>query len=97
VTTEAFDKSDNLSLCPMCHGHKFDDTPSNQLGGSRVPVCRVCKGRGFVHRDKVCECGGAAVWYDTEGKVWYCGRAQCLTYAKQRAKGVTHSAAWIGA
>lgn len=81
--------------CPHCDGRGAIDTFDNQRGQATMkargmPVCRVCKGRGFVDLNRTCECGGAAVMYHAEKKVWYCGHALCAEAARRRAAGLSH-------
>jgi hypothetical protein len=84
-----------IAECPLCQGRGWDDPDWNMLGpgrpnknGNTMPSCRLCKGRKLVYLNKVCECGGASVWFHKKHGVWYCGREACAIYAKNRKDGV---------
>lgn len=93
-----------IALCPLCSNPDgipsgSGDTPVNQLGqnpkrpGHGMPACRLCKGRRFLYVDKICTCGGPAVWYQALYKLWYCGNEFCMNYMKNRT---AHPGAWVG-
>ena len=46
-----------------------------------MPFCRLCKGRGWVYADRICECGLPALFYDEKEKAWSCGDSICLAHA----------------